>query len=86
MHDWDLVERHIPPAWMTLALSKEEARAQLVRQAVTNAPLCTAREIALLFGWERNLAEALVGAQVESGALIRGRVEGQKELGYRVVG
>ena len=85
MHDWDLVERHIPPACMTLALSKEEARAQLVRQAVTNAPLCTAREIALLFGWERKLAEALLGAQVESGALIRGRVEGRKELGYRVV-
>ena len=59
MHDWDLVERHIPPACMTLALSKEEARAQLVRQAVTNAPLCTAREIALLFGWERNLAGSL---------------------------
>ena len=86
MHDWDLVERHIPPEHLTLALSEEEAQAQLVRQAVANAPFSTAREIALLFGWNRRQAEVLLGAQVESGALIRCRVDGRKELGYRVVG
>ncbi|MYB76412.1 MAG: winged helix DNA-binding domain-containing protein [Chloroflexi bacterium] len=86
MHDWDLVERHVPPEAMTLSLSEDEARAQLVCQAVANAPFCTAREIGLLFGWGRKQAAAVLGELTESGVISAGSVEEQRDLGYRLVG
>ena len=86
MHDWDLVERHVPPEAIALSLSEDEARAQLVCQAVANAPFCTAREIGLLFGWGRKQAAAVLGELTESGVISAGLVEEQKDLGYRLTG
>ena len=84
MHDWDLVERHVPTDAMTLTVSKGEAREQLVCRAVANAPLCTAREIGLLLGWKRGEVQALLEKLLERGVLLAGLVEGEKEPGYRV--
>ncbi len=84
MHDWDLVERHAPPETLAATLSDDEARAQLALQAVANAPYCTAREIALLFGWERSLVATLLGELAEKGMLAMTKVEGQKDTSYRV--
>ena len=86
MHDWDLVERHAPIEAISLELTKDEARSQLICQAVANAPLCAVREIALLFGWDRKQVDEVLGALTEDGTLIRGRVEGHKDVGYRVAG
>jgi len=85
MHDWDLVERHVPPEAMMAVLSEDEARGQLIRQAVANAPYCTAREVVLLFGWERKQVEAELGALVEDGVLSGAEVEGQKDIVYHVI-
>lgn len=86
MHDWDLVERHAPPDALDVKLSSEEARARLVCQAIANAPYCTAREIALLFGWERKRTEAVLSVMVAKNALLAFRVEAQKDAGYCVAG
>ena len=84
MHDWDLVERHAPLGALAATLLEDEARAQLTLQAVANAPYCTAREIALLFGWERKLVAALLGGLTEKGMLAMTKVEGQQDTSYCV--
>lgn len=86
MHDWDLVERHVPPEAMELGISRDEAQRQLTLQAVANAPFCTAREIGLLFGWSKKQVATVLGELTESGAISAGLVEGQKDLGYRLAG
>ena len=86
MHDWDLVERHVPTDAMTLAESDVEAREELICRAVANAPLCTAREIGLLLGWKRGGVQALLKKLLERGVLLAGLVEGENEPGYRVSG
>lgn len=83
MHDWDLLERHAPPAAMTLDFSAEEARTKLLCQAVANAPYCTARELALLFRWERRTVAEQLEALARDGVVAKWRVVGQKEWGYR---
>lgn len=85
MHDWDLVERHVPTEALRLGSAENDARLELVCQAVANAPLCTAREVALLFGWNRRHVEDLLGVLARGGTLTRNRVEGQTDMGYRVL-
>ena len=85
MHDWDLVERHVPPEALRIGTSENDARLELVCQAVANAPLCTAREVALLFGWQRTHVEDLLGVLARDGTLTRNSVEGRTDIGYRVL-
>ena len=86
MHDWDLVERHVPPEAMALGISRGEAQTQLTLQAVANTPFCTARDIALLFGWGKKQVAVVLGELTERGAVSAGLVEEQKDLGYRLAG
>ncbi len=86
MHDWDLIERHVPTDALTLEVSKDEAREQLVCQAIANAPFCTARELGLLFGWKRGEVQTLLKVLMERGVIVARLVEGEKEPGYRVSG
>lgn len=86
MHDWDLVERHVPTDAMARTVSNVEARERLVCRAVANAPLCTPREIGLLLGWKRGEVQALLKNLMERGILSAGLIEGERELGYRVSG
>jgi hypothetical protein len=86
MHDWDLVERHVPPDALALPVAPEEARRKLVCQAVENAPYCTAREIALLFGWECKQVEALLGKLAGIGLIHATRVRGLHEVGFHSAG
>lgn len=85
MHDWDLVERHAPSVALEMRLTNDEARIRLVRQAVANAPYCTAREIALLFGWQRKCTEATLSLLLERDALQVHTIEGQKDFGFQIM-
>ena len=86
MHDWDLLERHAPPEALALDMPESEARTRLLRQVVANAPYCTVREIGLLLRWERDRVAATLEELKEMGVLTEHAPEGQKDLGYRVVG
>lgn len=85
MHDWDVVERHVPSRAIAKTYAKSDARKKLICRAVANAPFCTAREVALLFGWDRKQVEAELRALVENGVVFGVEVEGQDNIGYHAV-
>ena len=80
MHDWDLVERHVPTDATTLAVTKDEAQEQLICQAIANAPFCSARELGLLFGWKRGEVQALLKVLLQRASSQQDR---QREQGSR---
>lgn len=86
MHDWDLVERHVPSRAIEKTYAKSEARELLACQAVANAPYCTGREIGLLFGWKRDDVQVLLNELKLRGALCESPVERRKEPGFHVTG
>ncbi len=76
-HRWALVEKWVPLEALTAArsLSRQEARAALVRKHIENALATTVADIAWLFGWERAEAGRIVERLLREGSAAAAVVE-----------
>ena len=68
-HRWDLVERWVPARLLVEAgrLSREDARARIIKRFVDNAVIITPADVTWLFGWERPQVTSIVGQLLNRG-------------------
>jgi len=70
LHEWDLVERQVPPGTLARLPRLREAREALAWQAIENLVVCTPRNLATLFRWDAATTDEVVAALVQQSRVL----------------
>ena len=79
-HDWDLVERQVPPHVLENLPKPADARAALLLQTLENCVVATERQLRSLLRWTQADMERRVQALTAEGKISRIRIDGEEHF------
>lgn len=78
LHTWDIIERQVPPEVLAKLPTPEEAKANILRQAIQNCVAAPAPKFRSILRWTPADLERSVAILKDEGAITEIAVEGQK--------